>query len=138
MKKLILGLALVTSITTAQAQSLSEATTAVTLSPIAAATVLLEAATVMSLAPFATTIVIAQGRGVAGREQIKDELVALNDDMVSGVVKTIEEVRQPTLKELFLEIQANEAHMNEIDSAIKEGSVLFKVSTAVTVSLLAL
>ena len=113
------------------------ATLAITLSPIASATKIILAASVTSLAPFASTFVVAQSRGVAGREQIKDELVALNDDMVSGAVKTINEVRQPALKELFAEIAANDAQMREISSAVKEGSKLHRIATAVTVALFA-
>lgn len=137
MKNVLLILALMFTLSNAFAQSAIEATSAITLSPFATATRLLESGTVTSLAPFASTIATAQARGVAGKEQLKDELVALNDDMVAGTVKNIEEVRQPALKELFAEIAADEAQMDSINSVIKSGSKLHRIATAVTVSLLA-
>jgi len=97
----------------------------------------MESATVTSLAPFASTIATAQARGVAGKEQLKDELVSLNDDMIAGTVRSIDEVRQPALKELFAEIAADEAQMESINSVINSGSKLHRIATAVTVSLLA-
>src|SRR5688572_18295573 len=108
MKNVLLILALMFTLSNAFAQSALEATSATTLSPFATATRLLESGTVTSLAPFASTIATAQARGVAGKEQLKDELVALNDDMVAGSVKNIEQVRQPALKELFAEIASDE------------------------------
>lgn len=137
MKNVLLVLALMFTLSNAFAQSALEATSATTLSPFATATRILESGTVTSLAPFASTIATAQARGVAGKEQLKDELVALNDDMVAGSVKNIEQVRQPALKELFAEIAADEAQMESINSVIKSGSKLHRIATAVTVSLLA-
>jgi hypothetical protein len=137
MKNVLLVLAFMFALSNAFAQSALEATSATTLSPFATATRILESGTVTSLAPFASTIATAQARGVAGEEQLKDELVALNDDMVAGSVKNIEEVRQPALKELFAEIAADEAQMESINSVIKSGSKLHRIATAVTVSLLA-
>lgn len=137
MKNVLLVLAFMFALSNAFAQSALEATSATTLSPFATATRILESGTVTSLAPFASTIATAQARGVAGKEQLKDELVALNDDMVAGSVKNIEEVRQPALKELFAEIAADEAQMESINSVIKSGSKLHRIATAVTVSLLA-
>lgn len=137
MKNVLLVLALMFTLSNAFAQTALEATSATTLSPFATDTRLLESGTVTSLAPFASTIATAQARGVAGKEQLKDELVALNDDMVAGSVKNIEEVRQPALKELFAEIAADEAQMESINSVVKSGSKLHRIATAVTVSLLA-
>jgi hypothetical protein len=119
------------------AQSTLEATSATTLSPFATATRLMETALVSSLAPFGSTIATVQRRGVAGKEQLKDELVSLNDDMLSGKVKTIDQVRQPALRELLLEIEADEAQLKSINTVITEGSKLHRIATAVTVSLLA-
>lgn len=137
MKNVLLVLALMFTLSNAFAQSALEATSALTLSPFATATRLLESGTVTSLAPFASTIATAQARGVAGKEQLKDELVALNDDMAAGSVKNIEEVRQPALKELFAEIAADDAQMESINSVVQSGSKLHRIATAVTVSLLA-
>jgi hypothetical protein len=136
MKSAILLLALVLSIGQGFAQSVLEATSATTLSPFATATKLLESATVTMISPFATTLASAQARGVAGKEQLKDELVALNQDMVAGKVKSIEEVRQPALRELLEEIAADEKQMEEINALISAGSKLHRVATAVTVALM--
>lgn len=138
MKNVLFLIALMFSLSSfAQSVSGIEATSATTLSPFATATRLMESATVTSLAPFASTIATAaQARGVAGREQLKDELVALNDDMVAGAVKSIDEVRQPALKELFFEIEADEMQMENINAVIPEGSKLHRIATAVTVALL--
>ena len=105
-----------------------------TLSPFVTATRLVE---LTVLAPIASTAASVQQRGVAGQEQLKDELVALNDDMISGAVKSIDEVRQPALKELFAEIAADEAQMAGINSVLQSDSELQKISGAVAAVLLA-
>jgi hypothetical protein len=134
MKKILLTLALVLSLGSAFAQSLTNTT----LSPFATATRLLQTASVTLIAgPLASTMTTVQSRGVAGKEQMKDDLMLLNDDMVSGAVKSIKEVRQPALKELFLEIEADKKQMAQINSTISEGSKLHKVSSAVIIVLLA-
>lgn len=135
MKNLIFALALCLSVGNVFAQNIIQGTTAVTLSPFVAATRLLELTTA---APFVSTLASAlgQSRGVAGKEQLKDELPALNSDIEAGIVNSIAEVRQPALKELFVEIAADEAQMNNINSLVKEGSQLQKISTAVTAALL--
>lgn len=118
------------------AQGISDMTVGTSLSPFATATRVLEYGIVTTLAPFALTIATTQSRGVAGREQIKDELVALNDDMIAGRVRTIDEVRQSTLRELFEEISADEEQMIHISSIVGSESELLNVSTAVTIALL--
>ncbi|WP_288243408.1 hypothetical protein [uncultured Chryseobacterium sp.] len=135
MKKILMAMLLMFSMNSF-AQVVLEMSTATSLSPFATATRFLEYGSVTTLAPFAMTIATAQNRGVAGREQIKDELVELNDDMIAGRVTTIEEVRQPTLRELFEEIKADEEQMNNISSVLQMDSELQKISTAVTISLL--
>ena len=136
MKNTLLVLALVLSLGNAFAQSVLEATSATTLLPFVTATRLLESGTATLVSPLASTLATAQARGVAGKEQLKDELVALNDDMANGVVNSIEEVRQPALKELFAEIAADEEQMEGINSVVNAGSDLHKIATAVTVALL--
>jgi hypothetical protein len=137
MKFSFITMALFFSLSNAFAQSAIEATSATTLSPFATATRMLESGTITTLAPFASTIAVAQERGVAGKEQLKDELAALNDDMASGAVKTIDQVKQPALKELFMEISEDKEQMNNIGSVIKSGSKLHKIATALNISLLA-
>lgn len=132
MRNVLIVCALMFTLSNAFAQTLSDTT----LSPFATALRVMESGTVTALAPFASTIATAQSRGVAGKEQLKDELVALNDDIVSGKVKEISEVRQPALKELFEEIAADEDQMTNINSAIDSGSELHRIATAVTVALL--
>lgn len=137
MKSFLIVVSMIFSMSYAFSQSGIEVSTATTLSPFATATRLMESATVTALAPFASTIATVQSRGVAGKEQLKDELVALNDDMLQGVVKNIEDVRQPTLKELFLEISSDEKQMDNISLIVKSGSRLHRIATAVTMTLLA-
>ena len=136
MKHLFLAFAFLVASLTAFSQSVFEASTGTTLSPTSLATRLLETGSLVTLSPFATTINLAQARGVAGKEQLRDDLQAFNDDFISGRVKNIEEVRQPALKELFVEISQDEKQMNDINSVVSDGSQLFKVATAVSVALL--
>ena len=140
MKNLLLVAALMFSTAQAFSQSVNifEASSATTLSPFATATQLMESATVTSLSPFASTLATAMdARGVAGKEQLRDDLVVLNDDMMAGRVTSIADVRQPALKELFAEIAADEVQMEAIHSVLDKGSELHKIATAVTISLLA-
>ncbi len=137
MKNIIIIAAMVLSIGQAFSQSGIEASTASTLSPFATATRLMESATVTALVPFASTIATVQSRGAAGKEQLKDELVGLNDDMIKGIVNTVEDVRQPTLRELFLEISSDETQMENISAVVKSGTRLHRIATAVTMTLLA-
>lgn len=136
MKKTFIAFSLVFALGNAFAQTVVEATSATTLLPFVTATRLLQAGTVTILSPLVISSATVQARGVAGKEQLKDELVALNDDMAEGLVVTIQDVRQPALKELFLEIASNEKEMKNIDSVITEGSNLHKVASAVTIALL--
>lgn len=133
MKKMIMLAALALSMN-AFAVSFVETT----ISPIVTAARLLESTVAAPLFSTAASIdATAQSRGVAGKEQLKDELVALNDDMIAGRVKTIDEVRQPALQELLAEIAGNEAQMADINSVLESGSELEKVSGAVAAVLLA-
>lgn len=136
MKNFFIVLAFITAVGTGYAQNIIQATTATTVSPFVTATRLLEGTTA---APFISSLatIYGQSRGVAGKEQLKDELVALNSDMEAGIVNSINEVRQPALKEFFAEIAADEAQMANINAYVKSGSELHKIATAVTVSLLA-
>jgi hypothetical protein len=136
MKNKMMILLLLISMNLAQAQSVLESSSGITLSPFATATRLMESATVTTLGALNVTFSSIQSRGVAGKEQLKDELVDLNDDMISGEVKTIDQVRQSTLKELFLEISSDERKIKEINSVVKSGTELQKIATAVTISLL--
>lgn len=136
MKKILVLLAMTFVVSNAFSQAILDVSTGVTLLPSATATRLLETAIATSLSPFASTLASAQARGVAGKEQLKDELVALNDDMMRGEVRSIDEVRQPALRELFIEISQDEAQMAEIHSVVEAGSELHKIATAVTVSLM--
>lgn len=129
MKKLILFVSLMLSF-----NAFSVSIVQTVLSPIATATRLLQ---VTIVAPFQTTLATIQSRGVAGREQIKDDLVALNEDIIAGRVDTIDQVRQPALKELLEEISNDDVQMEEINATVTEGSELHKVATAVSYMVLA-
>lgn len=136
MKQSFLALVLMFSLSNAFAQNIIEVTAATTLSPILTALKLVEGTALSMASPLISTLATTQNRGVAGREQIKDELVAFNTDVMKGEVRSLEEVRQPALRELFAEILADEAQMDEINSVVTEGSDLHKVATAVAVVLL--
>lgn len=136
MKKILLVAALTLSLGNAFAQTFSEAVTAVTMLPSATATKLTESAIGTIVSPFATTSATVQARGVAGKEQLRDDLAALDEDIRSGAVKSIADVRQPALKELFGEIAENDEEMAEINSVIKSGSELHRIATAVTIELM--
>jgi hypothetical protein len=135
MKKVLVLLSLSLSLTTAFAQSISGATTGVTLSPFVTATRMLESTQVGTAISIITTSGL-QARGVADKEQLRDELVELDSDMISGLVKTVDEVRQPALKELINEISSDAEQMEKINSAITSGSELHKIATALTITLL--
>lgn len=137
MKNILVIFAFLFALNNAFADSIIEVSSATTSSPFVTATRVLESGTVTALAPFASTNTLIQQRGVAGKEQLKDELVALNDDMVAGRVRTIEDVRQPALKELFEEISQDEEQMESINSVLQTGSQLEKIATTVTIVLLA-
>lgn len=132
MKKLLFVAALALAVSSMNSFAVSFVET--TASPFVTATRLLETTVA---APFLTTLATVQQRGVAGREQIKDDMVALNDDILAGRVNSIDEVRQPALKELFAEIAADESQMNQINSIVTEGNELHKVATAVSYIMLA-
>ena len=136
MKKLLVATVLALTLGNAFAQTFSEAVTAVTMLPSATATKLTESAIGTIVSPFATTSASVQARGVAGKEQLRDDLAALDEDIRSGAVKTIVDVRQPALKELFTEIAENEEEMAEINSVVKTGSELHRIATAVTIELM--
>ena len=136
MKNALIALALVFTVGQASAQSGLELTSALTLAPFATATKLIESGVVTMLSPFAITSASVQGRGVAGKEQLKDELVSLNEDMIAGKVKVIADVRQPALRELFEEMVVDEKQMNEINSIVKTGTNVHKMATAVALTLM--
>jgi hypothetical protein len=136
MKKLFVLVVLTLSLGNAFAQDASEATTAITMLPSATATKLTESAIGTIVSPFATTSASVQARGVAGKEQLRDDLAARDEDIRVGAVKTIADVRQPALKELFGEIAENEEEMAEINAVVKSGSELHRIATAVTIDLM--
>ena len=136
MKNKLITVLLLFSFNFAYSQNVIESTSGITLSPFATATRLMESATVTTLGALNFTFSSIQSRGVAGKEQLKDELVDLNDDMMSGEVKTIDQVRQSGLKELFLEISSDPTKIKEIHSIVKSGSELHRIATVVTITLL--
>lgn len=145
MKKSIALVALVLSMGSAYSQTHNDAAliyssmvpTALTMAPFVYASQLTQATSaVTTMGPLATTVASVQRRGIAGKDQLRDELAALNDDMTKGEVKSIEEVRQPTLKEYFKEISSDEEQMKGINEAVPSGSQLLKISTAVTIVLM--
>lgn len=135
MKQVLIVIAFLLLSFSAKAQ-VSDITTGVLLSPFVTATKMLETSAVGTMKSVESTRSIVRARGVAGKEQLKDELMALNEDLMAGTVKRIADVQQPGLKELFEEITANEESMIEVNEVVREGSELFRVATVVTLSLL--
>ena len=119
------------------AQTAPEALSATTLAPFAGTSRLLETGLVVSLAPTGWTLMSARirARGTAGIEQLRDDLAGLNNDMLNGKVKMIQNVRQLALKELINEISKDDEQMEEIQSVIKAGSKLQRISIALTLNL---
>lgn len=137
MKKLITSISLVLCMNGAYAQETNDLISSSLLSPFVTASNLITA----GLATFAGSSVSistsVQSRGVAAKEQLRDELVALNDDMLAQKVRLIEEVRQPSLRELMLEIKADKRQMETIQNEIKNGgSELNRVATAILLTLM--
>jgi hypothetical protein len=139
MKKILMICSLIFVTTTVFAQN---RISAYLMSPFALVTRLAETGVVLTsagvqtiLGPFLTTRAFLESRGVAGQEQIKDELVAFDQDMRLGLVGNIEDIRQPGIRELFEEISRDEEELARIHTFYPEGSLLLKLSTVVTLKL---
>jgi hypothetical protein len=65
-------------------------------------------------------------------EGLKDDLYLFADDFRWERVKSVQEIRQPQLKEVLIKIFADKLQMAEIRSLIPEGSDLHKVAFAVS------
>jgi hypothetical protein len=135
MKKLT-GMLLLLGALNLPAQDFTEATGVTTLSPLIFASLIVDSFTATAQQVTAGTSARVQDRGIAGREQLRDELLKLNEEMMAGKVRTIEDVKQPALKELFLEISVDEAQMEEITELVKNGTQLQRIATAVAVALM--
>ena len=103
---------------------------------------LIEGTTISTVAPFTFSGTVSseispstshaiQFKAAADVEQYKDDFPALHQDMQSGLVKSIADIKQPALKELFLEVSSSEEQMKEIDSAVAMGSELQRVAAVV-------
>ncbi|HXH76436.1 MAG TPA: hypothetical protein VNJ08_15800 [Bacteriovoracaceae bacterium] len=136
MKFTLILMVLVLSITSAYAQKISDVSTGIILSPFITATKLLETTAVASIGAVQSTKSAVQARGVAGKEQLKDELVELNEAILAGLVKSISDVEQPGLRELFEEIMGDEKQMEEINNVISSGNELHRIATVVTLTLM--
>jgi hypothetical protein len=135
MKRLFLVLALMLTMGQAFAQSDTQyMTTEIVISPFELASKMLRSATDFSKEMFKATGLI-QGRGVAGREQLKDEMLALNEEMMLGKKLVIGQLNQPALNELFTEIAADEVKMEEINAIVPHGSELQRIATVLALEL---
>jgi hypothetical protein len=110
----------------------------ITLSPTRFTSDLLEGSTAVTIAPFLATSVAQtlQQRGVAGQDQIRDELVAYDRDVTQGLVQRVSDIKQLALKEIALEILENPEMVKEIDAKIPKGTIVDKVMIALTLQLL--
>jgi hypothetical protein len=75
----------------------------------------------------------AQERSVADVEQLRDEYVFLYRDIADGSVTAVEDVRQPSMKEWFLEIQDSPAikKVRASSPGLSDLEVLSKVAAEV-------
>jgi hypothetical protein len=135
MRNLLIAIFSLTLSMTAAAQA--ESLTLTTLSPFMSATRMLESTNQSTIASALYTFLTNfNAKGVAGREQIRDEVVALNQDIVQGVVKSIQDVRQPAVREFMEEISRNEEQLREIDGLIQSGDRFTRMATAISLVLI--
>jgi hypothetical protein len=76
-----------------------------------------------------------QRRGTAGIEQLRDDFAPLYEGVEAGLITRIEDIEQPAMRELFEEISASPKHMKEINSQIKQGSMIQKIMVTVGLTL---
>lgn len=138
MKKILVACSLLLVTSTVFSQN----RTSSLMSPFALVTRLAETGVVVTsagvqtlLGPFLTTRATLEARGVAGQEQIKDELLAFDKDMRLGLVGDIQDIRQPGIRELFEEISRDEEELERIHNFYPEGSLILKLSTIITLKL---
>lgn len=115
---------------------------ATTASPFILATRLAEtgvavitAGTQTVLGPFLTTRASIDARGVAGAEQLKDELVLLEQDLQHGLVSELADIRQEGLRELFFEIAADGDEMAKLRDLMPHESDTVRIATVVVLKL---
>ncbi len=77
-----------------------------------------------------------EDRGVAGIEQLRDELPALHADLLAGAIKTIDDVRQPALKELFEDVARNVENVANLKKAYPGRSLLVAMTLKITSELI--
>lgn len=136
MKSILLIVAFIVLASNAFSQSISDVSTAITLSPFVTATKLLETSAVATLRGVQSTMSMVQSRGVAGKEQLKDELLTLNEAMSAGHIKSLMDIPQAGLRELFEEIMTDERQVEEISLVVQDGPLLYRIATVVTIALL--
>jgi hypothetical protein len=135
MRNILIAIFSLTISLTASAQV--ESLTLTTLSPFMSATRMLESTNQSTIASALYTFLTNfNAKGVAGREQIRDEVVALNQDIVQGLVKSIQDVRQPAVREFMEEISRNEEQLREIDGLIRSGDRFTRMATAISLVLI--
>jgi hypothetical protein len=136
MKKMLLATMLMLFSLNGFSQIISDISTATILSPFVSASKLIEVVAVSSLMTIQATRMVVQSKGVAGREQLKDELVVLSEEIMAGEVRFVADVRQPGLRELFEEIQSDKEQLQKIQSIVETGSELHQIATVVTMILI--
>ncbi|MBY0516711.1 MAG: hypothetical protein K2P81_07380 [Bacteriovoracaceae bacterium] len=77
-----------------------------------------------------------QDRGVAGIEQLRDELPALHADLLAGAIKEIDDVRQPAIKELFEDIARNDDNIVNLKKAYPGRTLLAALTLKITSELI--
>lgn len=87
------------------------------------------------LGPFLTTRASIEARGVAGVEQLKDELVLFDQDLQRRLVHDIDDVRQEGLRELFAEIASDAEEMERVRELVPQESDVLRIATVVVLKL---
>lgn len=138
MKKLILSLFLLVSFNAFAQVDGFYISAEITLSPIKLTQQLFKGTTAASAALTVFTFLptIVQCRGVADQEQLRDDLLAYDQDVSAGLIRQAQDIRQPALKEIVFEIMENKEAMREVEAAIPVGTNVDKITASLALQLL--
>ena len=82
------------------------------------------------------TLDLINSYGAERRGELKDEMLALSDDMEVGPIKKLKDIKQPNLKYIISRILSNSAEMKRIHALMPEGSDIDKVGFMISIILL--
>jgi hypothetical protein len=113
----------------------SDVLTGITLSPFVLATKISEGITVGIGKIVSSTMSLVQSRSFAEREELRDQLLEMNKNLIQNPYLTFESMPDGILKELFFEILSDEEKLAEVRGLVREGSAVYKLTTAVLIIL---